>query len=149
MRDRAHIAMWQNICRSLGEEVDKIKRQLADAQQELRDRPIDIRLKDPDLERVEQAHEEARLAYEARDRAFGAMSDLRLRHHRQEKNTSQCTCGLRYDHCHVAQIVDRFGALKHWEEKQLLHFNEGRRHWLERDHPALTDPDWLDRQSYQ
>jgi len=97
---------------------------------------------------IERAREEARLAYEVRDRAMGAMSDLRLRHHRQEKNASQCTCSLRYDARAVAQIVDRFGALKQWEEQQSVRAGDGRRHWLQQDHPALKDPDWLDCQDY-
>ncbi|MDP9443618.1 MAG: hypothetical protein M3P83_04420 [Actinomycetota bacterium] len=145
-RDRDHIAAWRAIATLAKWELEVVREELARAQQKLLDRPVKVVTENLDIGKVRAAYEERDQAYQARDLAFSALSEVRFLH--RERDNRRCTCGQRYEHCEIAQIVDTFGSLKRWERKQVERWRRGEPHALPRDHPALRDPQWLDRQRY-
>ncbi|MDR7310081.1 hypothetical protein J2S40_001139 [Nocardioides luteus] len=134
---RAHIAAAQR-------EVAAADRRTEDARRELEVRPTRVLVRVENLDKlvVAVAHEEREEAYERRDKAMGALSDLRRLHHQDPDNRRRCSCGDLFHRCEVAQIV-KWQSIVSWEEHQVRLSEQGERHFLARDHPALRDKTWF------
>jgi ABC-type polar amino acid transport system ATPase subunit len=97
-------SIWRGTVELAKTELELVREDLAKAQQKLQDRPVKIVVENLDAETVRAAKDAEDRAWHARDRAFGALSEIRLLHRRRRND--QCICGLRYDRCEVARIVD-------------------------------------------
>jgi hypothetical protein len=124
--------------------VAATRQKVIEAERELEARPTRVLVRTENLDKivVDNAHKDRDDAYKRRDTAMGALSDVRLLHHRDD-DERHCCCGLLYDKCEVAQIVDRWDGVWAWEQQQVRQSERGERHHLQHDHPALNDKTWL------
>lgn len=143
-RGRHHGKMLRREYQAAREEVVAARQEVEEMRRELAMRPVQtvIRVENLDELIVDTAERERDDAYHRRDVAMGALSDVR-RLHRKDKDKRHCVCGLNYDRCEMAQIVDRWGGVESWELSQSFRAQRGERHYLDREHPALTDKDYF------
>lgn len=142
--NQAHIEMWRALARSRKQDHERVEAQLRDQiaqlEQDLRDRPTRIVERWVDQDELEEAHTEADRAFRSRENAWQALCMVRLLH--REGQPGQCRCGQRLDRCKTAQIVDRYPALEKWEREQVSRLRSGLTHNLPEGHPALLDRRW-------
>lgn len=144
-REAQHAEMWAEDQRdALAAQADqharvvtRLEEQARQLQQTLDDRPERVVVQNLDLQEVRAAQEARDAAFRSRDTAFQALSELRLLHH--DTGEGQCRCGKRLDRCDVAAVVDRYPALRAWEEKQAEFLRRGLPHLLPNGHPAVLD----------
>ena len=144
-REAQHAKMWAEDQREALEALEErhgrvlasLQQQVAQLQQTLDDRPERVVVQNLDLQEVRAAHDARDAAYRSRDTAYQALCELRLLHH--ETGDGQCRCGRRVDRCDVAGIVDRYPALRLWEDKQAEFLRRGLPHLLPDGHPAVLD----------
>jgi hypothetical protein len=155
-REEQHRLLYVRRCSELTDELamarserDQAQRARDEALNELASRPSRtlVRVENLDAFVVQTATTERDEAYRKRESALGALSDIRKLHHKS-KGSDACSCGARYDRCEVARIVDRWEPIKAWEKRQAGRAARGYPHGLDRAHPALGDPTWLDQQDY-
>lgn len=117
------------------------EQELEETRRELNMRPVQtlIRIENLDQIIVDVAREERDDAYRRRDTAMGALSDVRVLHHKQRDDRTRCECELLYDRCAVARLVDRWDGVLRWERTESGKAHRGQQHHLMPDHPALTD----------
>ncbi|ORT47062.1 hypothetical protein [Frankia sp. KB5] len=147
-REVTHREIWFEDARFRLERADKAHRtelaardaQIAELMKELDERPTRIVTQNLDQQIVDEAIERRDQAYRSRDRAFQALSELRLLH--REGAGDRCRCGQRFQKCGVAQVVDRYPALEGWERRQWERMRAGQDHYLPPGHPGVTDPRW-------
>jgi hypothetical protein len=141
---RVHAELWRTLARSGQLERDareaQLKSRIAQLEQELRDRPAQTIERWVDLDKLEEAREEADRAFRSRENAWQALCMVRLLH--REGQPGQCRCGLRLDRCKTAQIVGHYPALEKWEKEQVLRLRRGLSHNLPEGHPAILDRRW-------
>lgn len=144
-RGRHHGRMLRRAYEAAREQAAEARRERVEMQRELNMRPVQtvVRVENLDEIVVESAHCEREDAYRRRDVAMGALSDVRLLHHKQRDDKVRCSCGTRYEQCDMAQIADRWDGIELWEMSQAGRAYRGQRHYLQRDHPALKDPHYF------
>jgi hypothetical protein len=143
-RDRRHIELWRSLARvqrrDQDAEAERLRRQILELEQELRDRPEKIVDRYVDRQELEHAKAEGDRAFRSRENAWQALCEVRLIH--REGEPGRCRCGQRLDSCKIAQIVDRYPGLEQWERDQYLRLRNGQNHMLPDGHPAVLDRHW-------
>lgn len=141
---RVHAELWRDLARLQQRRHDlteaQLREQLAQMEQELRDRPTQTVDRWVDLDKLEEAEREALRAFRSRTNAWQALCEIRLLH--CEAQAGQCRCGLRIDRCKIAQIIGHYPALEKWEREQLSRLRGGLEHNLPDGHPAVLDRNW-------
>jgi len=140
MANRDHIEMWRALVSKRDAAVAQLREEVADLEQELRDRPEKIVDRYVDLDKLQEAREQARRAYHSRENAWQALCMVRLIH--REGQPGQCRCGQSLDRCKTAQIVDHYPGLENWEKEQVRRLRDRLDHNLPDGHPALLDARW-------
>lgn len=141
VRGREHGKMLRRDYLAERERVAEAEREVVEMRRELAMRPVVKRVEIANLDQVvvDAATRERDQAYHRRDVAMGALSDVRLLHHRRPENRDRCKCGTAYAKCSEAQIVDRWTGVEDWEQSQAGRARRGTRHYLLRDHPGIAD----------
>src|SRR5262249_15912877 len=121
-------------------EVDRLRRQISQQEQELRDRPTRIIERYVDRQELDDAKAEADRAFRSRENAWQALCEIRLLH--REGVSGRCGWGKRLDRCDIAAIVDRYPGLERWEKEQIQRLRNNLDHKLPDGHPAVLDPRW-------
>lgn len=151
MRAQHHAKMYRQMYTAMREhiaaaqrEVAAADRRTAGARRELEARPtrVLVRVENLDKLAVAVAHDERDEACDRRDKAMGALSDLRRLHHQDADDRGRCCCGALFDKCDVAQIV-KWPSIAAWEHHQARLSEQGERHYLAWDHPARKDKTWF------
>jgi len=142
--NRDHIEMWRALARSRKQDHERVEVQLRDQiaqlEQDLRDRPTRTVDRWVDRDELEEARSEADRAFRSRENAWQALCMVRLFH--REGQPGQCRCGQRLDRWKTAPIVDHYPALEKWEREQVRRLRSGLSHNLPEGHPALLDRRW-------
>jgi hypothetical protein len=146
-RGRQHGRLLGREYRAMRDRITELRDELAQAERELAMRPTTVTVRVENLDKiiVDAAHKDRDEAYRSRDVAMGALSDVRLLHHKDPDDKVRCVCGTRYDQCKEAQLVDRWDGVLFWERTHAREAHRGRRHRLDREHPAIKDPQYFDR----
>jgi hypothetical protein len=136
--------MWRALARSRKQDHERVEVQLRDQiaqlEQDLRDRPTRTVDRWVDRDELEEARSEADRAFRSRENAWQALCMVRLFH--REGQPGQCRCGQRLDRWKTAPIVDHYPALEKWEREQVRRLRSGLSHNLPEGHPALLDRRW-------
>ena len=137
MLKQAYLRKREQVAEALAK-VEEMRRELAM-------RPVQTVIRVENLDRiiVDVAYADRDEAARRRDVAMGALSDVRVLHHRDRDDKTRCSCRLAYDNCAVARIVDRWDGVLRWEKSEAGAAYRGRRHHLLREHPALTDEEYF------
>lgn len=139
--EREHRELWAALVeRTLGQhaaEVSRLEALVAAREHELAERPEREVVRYVDGDVVADARAEAERSFASRENAWQALVEVRLLHHEREPGT--CRCGLPIDRCDVALIVDRYPALRAWEDEQLERLRLHKTHRLPDNHPAVLD----------
>lgn len=145
LRPVHHSHMVRREYRAKRREIAELRTQLEESQRELAMRPVQtvVRVENLDQIVVDVAQQQRDAALRYRDVAMGALSDVRMLHHRNRDRRDRCECGKHYENCEMAQIADRWEGVYNWERSEAAAAYRGRRHHLHREHPALTDASWL------
>lgn len=146
IRNRNHGHMLRREYAAARARQEAALKQVVEMLYELAMRPTQVRVRVENLDQiiVDEALKDRDDAYRKRDVAMGALSDVRMWHHRNPDNKAHCVCGLQYRGCRMAQIADRWDGVEWWEQSQYEHYTSGRRHYLDREHPALRNPRYFD-----
>lgn len=130
----------------LRREYEEARRQRDAAEHELALRPVRVRVRIENLDEfvVQEACRERDEAYHRRDIAMGALSDVRMHHHKRPEDKRFCVCGSLYAKCEMALIADRWDGVRSWEQSQAGSAYRGSRHYLDREHPALSNRAWFE-----
>jgi len=146
-RARKHGGMMRREYRRTRERVEAAHAELVEMQRELAMRPVQVVVRVENLDKyvVEHHLNEANEAHRRRDIAMGALSDVRVLHHKNPDDKVRCVCGVRYAQCRVAQLVDRWEGVLTWEQSHAGRAFKGHHHRLDREHPALKDPEYFDK----
>lgn len=144
-RGRQHGRMLRHAVDAMRAKVTAANQRIIDKERELEARKTRVLVRVENLDKmiVATAHRERDEAVRRRDTAMGALSDVRLLHHQSGDNERRCSCGALYDKCEVAKIVDRWPGVRDWEDYQVRLAEQGERHRLHPNHPALSDPTWF------
>jgi len=145
-RKRHHGSMLRREYAELRKQLAAARQEVVEMERELAMRPTQVRVRVENLDKiiVDEAKKEQDDAYRRRDVAMGALSDVRLLHHKRRDDKTRCECGALYAKCEMAQIVDRWEGVVLWEQSQAGRAYRGERHALRRDHPALTDRTYIE-----
>lgn len=109
----------------------------AAAHRELAERPVQEVERYLDHDVLEGAKREAQRAFQSRQRAWGALCEIGLRH--RETPGGRCRCGLRWSDCATAEVVGAFPHLERWERQQARRLVDDLPHGLPASHPAVLD----------
>jgi hypothetical protein len=144
-RARDHGKMLRRAYLAARDRIHEARTREDEMRRELAMRPLQtiIRVENLDKIIVDVAEQDRDEALRRRDVAMGALSDVRVLHHKDRDNKIRCVCGALYDKCDVARLVDRWEGVLHWERSQAGQAYRGQFHRLFPDHPALTDRDYL------
>lgn len=139
--DRDHLRLWRELLADHDDqharEATGLRERIDALEQQLRDRPERVVDRYVDLGELQLARAEADRAFRSREHAWQALTEIRLLH--REDDAGQCRCGTRADKCPVALIVDRYPALRAWEDEQVDRLRRGESHALPDGHPAVLD----------
>lgn len=139
--DRDHLRFWRELLARHDDqharEVTGLRERIVALEQQLRDRPARVVDRYVNIDELQKARAEAERAFRSREKAWQALTEVRLMH--REDDLGHCLCGTRADKCPVALIVDRYPALKAWEDEQVVRLRHGESHALPDGHPAVLD----------
>lgn len=142
--NRTHIEVWRSLAcaqrRDHDAEAARLRRQISELEQKLRERPENIVERYVDQQELEDANAEAQRAFRSRENAWQALCEIRLIH--REGESERCRCGERLDNCKIAKIVCHYPGLEAWENEQYRRLRTGQDHGLPDGHPAVLDPRW-------
>lgn len=152
--DSAHRALWPDLLHAVEAahraEVERLNAEIhaaedatAAAQHELAARPVKEVDKYVDQDDLHTAQSEAERAFRSRDRAWGALCEVRLQH--REGDGGRCRCGRRWEECPTAQTLRAMPQLRGWERAQARRVVERLPHALPPSHPAVLDPNAAQR----
>jgi uncharacterized membrane-anchored protein len=150
-RDTDHIRQWrddllawyrhyEDKIATMAEKVGGLEERLAE---EVANRPKDVVYKHVGQDVLSEARAERDAAYDSRDWAMRALSDINRRHGEVEDH--RCRCGNRLARCRDGQAIGKVSrGLEQWERKQVERLRRGldtyRTTRLPEGHPALIDP---------
>jgi hypothetical protein len=118
----------------------ELERRIAQREQELIDRPVQVVRENLDAQRVAEAERARDRAYHARDLANRDLCVLKLMH--RDAGNGLCWCGLLAAKCRTARIVQENEYFAAWERRQVDLYRRGQHHYLPENHPAITGRQW-------
>lgn len=105
---------------------------IAELENELEERPVQVVEKWVDADELHKAHEQATAAYRSRDHALRQLAMIHMDHH--ELPGERCKCGKNIAGCEVVGIVEGYRLLLRWERRQEERMDQGLSHQLPREY---------------